>query len=168
MTFARDGGDQGLLLVPSVGPGERQRRQDARLARGAVVRGSGRAVAPRTFHYDTGDEVIGQSNVVHRPDPEPEPALEPEGEPHAGPYNLRARLLEAERLVERRSGYRSSPGLRRLQEHRVNRTLAIVARWLHDMMTPPEIGGDEYENNTLLGLSKHVLGQVVELTEEAP
>lgn len=166
MTFARDGSDQGVL-VPTVGPNERQRRQDARLAHGAIVRRSVQAVAPRSFHYDTGDEVAGQSPVVH-PAEEFEPTPPPAPEEGPWPRTIRQRLLDAERLAERRSGYRSSPGLRRLQEYRVNRTLAIVAQWLQDMMTPPELDGVECENNTLLGLSKHLSDQIEWTEGEEP
>lgn len=158
VTFARDGADGGLL-VPTIGPNERQRRRDANLARDAVVRGTAQALLPATFHYDTGNEVVGQSMVVH-------PTEEPEPESERGPYNLRRRLLDAERLAERRSGYRSSPGLQRLQEYRVNRTLGIVAQWLLDMIEPPVLGMAEWQSSMLVALSEHVNGQI--LWTEAP
>lgn len=128
MTFKGD--DTGdTTFVSEVEPPEAQRRRDALLAQPAVVRGQARAVVARDFHYDTGDEVVGQSRNV-RPEAIQTVMVEQE-QGYTG--TLRERLLAAEQSHGERIGIgRVTPGMLRLRERRVNRTLEILAKFLDD------------------------------------
>lgn len=107
-------------------------------------------ITPARFDEDT----IGETDIDQTPAPDA-PELK----------TLRELLLEAEHLGLG-PDVSPSPGVRRLREKRVNRTLAIVSDWLLSQMTAAEHEINS-ENILLLNLAEDTRGLIAWPEREA-